>query len=76
MIFKVVKFTGNDKRVKSSFKDSIKKLKYLKNPKIPMFTVTDAINKAFRVEFLFEFFNNNPIRKSTVELTAIKERNL
>lgn len=53
----------------------MKKLKYLKNPRIPIFTTIEVISNPFLNKSLFFWLNKYPIEKSIAELKTIKDKN-
>jgi hypothetical protein len=62
------------KKEKASTKLSVKKLKYLKNPKKARFTEILVINSSFLFVFSSVFDRPLPTKKSTAELKAIKDK--
>jgi hypothetical protein len=75
IIDRVVVCDSIEKNVKMLLNESIKKLKYLKKTKIPIFRIIEPANNPFLYEACVAFFNKIPIQKSTAELMIIKLKN-
>lgn len=76
MILRVVTFKVIENREVTPMSESIKKLKYLKNPSIPKLADM-LINSNNSLRFSrFSFARRRPMVKSIAELATIKPKNL